>query len=164
MPIYVTSAAAPDEVAAARAIIAASPAAIRDDHVPMEEYGSSTLIVKRDPGGAAENWRAVLESAARIRIAASGLPALREHRFQRIDLRAIVDHDIGIVRVTSHEVLVIPLGGKETLLGFKLRYDRPRVTGPVRADRCKRERPLPAARSQETEQFGIASPRQVPDG
>ena len=67
MPIYVTSAAAPDEVAAARAIIAASPAAIRDDHVPMEGiHGSSTLIVKRDPGGAAENWRAVLEFLRRV--------------------------------------------------------------------------------------------------
>ena len=61
MPIYVTSAASDAEVQAARAILAASPAAVKTQYVPQfGVHGSSTLIPARDPKGAAENWTHVL--------------------------------------------------------------------------------------------------------
>ena len=62
MPVYVTSASEPQEVAAARAIVSAVPAAARRQFVPdIGVHGSSTLIAARDPRGAAANWRAVLD-------------------------------------------------------------------------------------------------------
>lgn len=58
-PIYVTSASDPAEVAAARAILAASPARTKVQSTPSAGvHGSSTLDPARNPGGAAENWRA----------------------------------------------------------------------------------------------------------
>lgn len=59
-PIFVTSASTPDEIAAARAILRASPARVRRQFTPEQGvHGSSTLITARNPGGAAANWRAV---------------------------------------------------------------------------------------------------------
>jgi alpha-beta hydrolase superfamily lysophospholipase len=57
VPIYVTSASSAEEVQAARAILAASPAEAKTQYVPQfGVHGSSTLIQARDPKGAAENW------------------------------------------------------------------------------------------------------------
>jgi len=56
-PIYVTSSPSAEEVQAARAIIAASPAGVKTQYVPQfGVHGASTLIQARDPKGAAENW------------------------------------------------------------------------------------------------------------
>lgn len=61
VPIYVTSAPSDEEVQAARAILAASPAKVKTQYVPQfGVHGSSTLIPARDPKGAAENWTHVL--------------------------------------------------------------------------------------------------------
>lgn len=60
-PVFVTSASDPKEVAAARAVLAASPAAVKVQHAPRAGvHGSSTLIPDKNPRGAEENWRAVL--------------------------------------------------------------------------------------------------------
>ena len=59
-PVFVTSAKDPDEIAAAKAIVAAVP---RDatQFIPTKGgvHGSSTLLATRDPEGAEENWAAV---------------------------------------------------------------------------------------------------------
>ena len=61
VPIYVTSASSAEEVEAARAILAASPATVKTQYVPpFGVHGSSTLIQTRDPKGAAENWTHLL--------------------------------------------------------------------------------------------------------
>ena len=60
-PVYVTSAADPGEITAARSILAASPARVKVQFVPTAGvHGAATLIPARDPTGAAANWRAVL--------------------------------------------------------------------------------------------------------
>ncbi|MCY1167244.1 Serine aminopeptidase, S33 [compost metagenome] len=60
IPLYLTSASDPEEVAAARSIVAASPSRGKVQFVPRHGvHGSSTLLVDRDPQGAAENWSAV---------------------------------------------------------------------------------------------------------
>ena len=60
MPIFVTSASAPGEIAAGRAILARAPTDVKRQYVPRHGvHGSSTLISDRDPAGAAENWAAV---------------------------------------------------------------------------------------------------------
>jgi len=61
-PIYVTSANDRSEIEAARIILAASPAKLKDQYVPRSGgvHGSSTLIADRNPNGADDNWRAVL--------------------------------------------------------------------------------------------------------
>ncbi len=67
MPIYVTSASDPQEVAAARAILAASPSAVKVQEVPkLGIHGSSTLIDARNPKGAAANWAPVLAFLKRV--------------------------------------------------------------------------------------------------
>lgn len=66
-PIYVTSSPDADEVRAARAILAASPARVKTQFVPKAGvHGSSTLIEARDPRGAAENWDHVLAFLAAL--------------------------------------------------------------------------------------------------
>ena len=61
VPTFVTSASDPGEIAAAKAILAASPATAKEQHVPVKGvHGSSTLIPARNPSGAAANWEAVL--------------------------------------------------------------------------------------------------------
>lgn len=61
VPIFVTSASSPEEIAGARAILAASPARVKEQYVAPTAgvHGSSTLIASRNPRGAEENWRAV---------------------------------------------------------------------------------------------------------
>ena len=60
-PIFVTSASDVGEILAANAILAASPATTKQQHVPATGvHGSSTLILKRNPTGAAANWTEVL--------------------------------------------------------------------------------------------------------
>lgn len=68
VPIFVTSADDPGEIGTAREILAAAPAAVKDQYVPAQGgiHGSSTLIRSRDPKGAAANWRAVLAFLARL--------------------------------------------------------------------------------------------------
>jgi hypothetical protein len=61
VPIYVTSAPSAEEVEAARAILAASPAKVKMQYMPQfGVHGASTLIQARDPKGAAENWTYLL--------------------------------------------------------------------------------------------------------
>ncbi len=61
VPIFVTSAKDAGEIAAAKAIIDAAPAAIKVRYVPPTAgvHGSSTLIPDRNSRGAEENWHAV---------------------------------------------------------------------------------------------------------
>jgi dienelactone hydrolase len=66
-PIFVTSASDPREIAAARTILAASPARVKVQYVPkVGVHGSSTLIPARDPGGAAANWAPVLAFLGKV--------------------------------------------------------------------------------------------------
>jgi dienelactone hydrolase len=62
VPVFVTSARDPDEVEAAKAIIAAVPSPRKTQFVPASGgvHGSSTLIPARNPRGAEENWQALL--------------------------------------------------------------------------------------------------------
>lgn len=61
VPVYVTSAKDPKEIAAAKAILAAVPGARKLQYVPDTggTHGSSTLIKDKDPAGYEANWRAV---------------------------------------------------------------------------------------------------------
>lgn len=62
VPFYVTSSKDASEIAAAKAILAASPSTLKVQYVPTTGgiHGSSTLIASRDPQGAEDNWRAIL--------------------------------------------------------------------------------------------------------
>jgi dienelactone hydrolase len=62
IPFFVTSSKDAEEIAAAKAILAASPSTLKVQYVPITGgvHGSSTLIASRDPDGAEDNWRAVL--------------------------------------------------------------------------------------------------------
>lgn len=67
VPVYVTSASDPEEIAAAKAILAASPAAVKVQVVPKAGvHASSTLIAARNPAGAAANWVPVLAFLRRV--------------------------------------------------------------------------------------------------
>ena len=67
MPVYVTSASDPEEIAPAKAILAASPAAVKVQVVPrVGVHASSTLIPVRNPKGAAANWPPVLAFLRRV--------------------------------------------------------------------------------------------------
>jgi len=70
MPIFVTSAKAPDEIASAKAILDAAPAAIKIQFVPRIAgvHGSSTLRTDRNPRGTDENWAAVKEFLAGLHL------------------------------------------------------------------------------------------------
>jgi alpha-beta hydrolase superfamily lysophospholipase len=66
-PLFVTSASDPEEIAAARAILAASPASLKVQHVPMQGvHGSSTLIAAKNPRGVEQNWSAVMAFLGRL--------------------------------------------------------------------------------------------------
>jgi len=59
-PVFVTSASDPEEVAAARTILAAVRSSPKVQYVPRAGvHGSSTLIPSRNAAGAAANWTAV---------------------------------------------------------------------------------------------------------
>jgi dienelactone hydrolase len=61
MPVFITSASTPDEIAAAGKIAAAVPGGHAHQYVPnVGIHGSSTLIATKDPKGAEDNWRAVM--------------------------------------------------------------------------------------------------------
>jgi dienelactone hydrolase len=61
VPIFVTSAKNAEEIAAAKAILAASPSRNKTQFVPQIAgvHGSSTLRADRNQAGEAENWQAV---------------------------------------------------------------------------------------------------------
>ena len=61
VPVFVSSASDAGEIAAAKAILAASPAKLKIQYEPKSGvHGSSTLRADSNPGGAAENWAAVV--------------------------------------------------------------------------------------------------------
>jgi dienelactone hydrolase len=61
VPVFVTSASDPEEVAEAKAIVAAVPGGRAEQYVPVAGvHGSSTLIAAKDPKGAEANWAAVM--------------------------------------------------------------------------------------------------------
>lgn len=68
VPVFVTSAKDAEEIAAARAIVGAVPGARNVQAVPAIAgvHGSSTLIAARNPGGADDNWRAVMAFLKRV--------------------------------------------------------------------------------------------------
>lgn len=67
VPVYITSAPAADEVAAATAIAAALPKGLATRHVPkIGVHGSSTLIAAKDPAGAETNWQPVLAFLSKV--------------------------------------------------------------------------------------------------
>ena len=62
VPLFVTSASNADEIGAAHAILAASPAQLKHQYEPRAGiHGSSTLIPARNAVGAAATWAAVLD-------------------------------------------------------------------------------------------------------
>ena len=67
-PLFVTSAKDVDEIAAAKAIVDASPSPLKSQFIPPTAgvHGSSTLIAARDPKGAEENMRAVMTFLAKV--------------------------------------------------------------------------------------------------
>jgi dienelactone hydrolase len=68
VPVFVDSAADPQEERNARAIFDAVPSRVKVDYVPQAGiHGSSTLREDRDPAGAAENWTAVTAFLAKLR-------------------------------------------------------------------------------------------------
>ncbi|GLQ51884.1 alpha/beta hydrolase [Dyella flava] len=70
VPFFVTSAKNPEEIAAAKAILAASPSTLKVQYVPSTGgvHGSSTLIASRDPSGAEDNWKAILGFLSRLNL------------------------------------------------------------------------------------------------
>jgi len=62
IPVLVDSARSADEIAAAKSLIQAVPAAGKTQIVPQAGgvHGASTLRADRDPAGLAENWQGVL--------------------------------------------------------------------------------------------------------
>ncbi|RUL77623.1 alpha/beta hydrolase [Dyella choica] len=70
VPFYVTSANDAREIAAAKAILAASPSKLKVQYVPTTGgvHGSSTLIASRDPQGAEDNWKAILGFLDRLHL------------------------------------------------------------------------------------------------
>ena len=60
VPLFVTSAPDPDEIAAARSFVQASPARIKEQFVPTEGvHGASILRTDEDPRGAEAAWGAL---------------------------------------------------------------------------------------------------------
>jgi len=67
VPVYVTSASDPEEIAVAQSILAASPATVKVQFVPKAGvHASSTLLRARNPKGAAANWPPVLAFLRRV--------------------------------------------------------------------------------------------------
>ena len=61
VPVFVTSASDPEEVAEAKAIVAAVPGGKAEQYVPAAAvHGSSMLIAGKEPKGADANWAAVM--------------------------------------------------------------------------------------------------------
>jgi dienelactone hydrolase len=68
VPVFVTSANSPDEINAARDILAASPSAMKVQYIPKSGgvHGSSTLLPARNQAGAEANWSAVLAFLGKV--------------------------------------------------------------------------------------------------
>lgn len=67
VPVFVTSATTMDEEAEAKAIVSATPSTDRQQYIPRSGiHGSSTLNANKNPGGADENWTAVLAFLRRV--------------------------------------------------------------------------------------------------
>ena len=68
VPVFVTAAKDTGELKAARAIFDAVPASGKVFAVPASAgvHGSSTLIAKRNPGGAEDNWKPVLAFLGKV--------------------------------------------------------------------------------------------------
>ena len=67
VPVFVTSANTAEEETEAKAIVSATASTDRQLYVPRTGiHGSSTLNATRNPGGADENWRAVLAFLKRV--------------------------------------------------------------------------------------------------
>lgn len=67
VPVFVTSANTMEEEAEAKAIVSATPSTDRQQYIPRTGiHGSSTLNSTKNPGGADENWTAVLAFLKRV--------------------------------------------------------------------------------------------------
>jgi dienelactone hydrolase len=67
VPVFIDSAADPQEERSARDIFDAVASRTKEDYVPQAGiHGSSTLREDRDPAGAAENWTAVTAFLAKL--------------------------------------------------------------------------------------------------
>jgi len=68
VPVFVTSANSPDEINAARGILAASPSTMKVQYIPKSGgvHGSSTLLPGRNQAGAEANWAAVLQFLGKV--------------------------------------------------------------------------------------------------
>lgn len=67
VPVFVDQASTPEEIAEAKAIVTATASTDRQQFVPKTGiHGSSTLNASKNPGGADENWRAVLSFLKRV--------------------------------------------------------------------------------------------------
>ena len=67
VPVFVDEASTPDEIAEAKAIVTATASTDRQQYLPKTGiHGSSTLNASKNPGGADENWRAVLSFLKRV--------------------------------------------------------------------------------------------------
>lgn len=68
IPIFVTSAKVPEEIAMAKSILDASHSAKKTQFVPQIAgvHGSSTLREDQNPDGAEENWLAVKQFLAKF--------------------------------------------------------------------------------------------------
>jgi dienelactone hydrolase len=68
IPIFVTSAKDPKEIAVAKSVLDASPSAEKTQFVPQIAgvHGSSTLREDQNPAGAEENWAAVKQFLAKF--------------------------------------------------------------------------------------------------
>ena len=67
VPVFVASANTMEEEAEAKAIVSATPATDRQQYIPRTGvHGSSTLNANKNPGGADENWTAVLAFLKRV--------------------------------------------------------------------------------------------------
>ncbi len=68
IPIFVTSAKDPKEIAVAKSILDVSPSAEKTQFVPQIAgvHGSATLREDQNPAGAEENWAAVKQFLAKF--------------------------------------------------------------------------------------------------
>ncbi len=67
VPVFVDQASTPEEIAEGKAIVSATKSTDRQQFIPKTGvHGSSTLNASKNPGGAEENWQAVLAFLKRV--------------------------------------------------------------------------------------------------
>jgi len=67
VPVFVDQANTPEEIAEGKAIVKAVASTDREQFIPRTGiHGSSTLNASKNPGGAEENWRAVMSFLKRV--------------------------------------------------------------------------------------------------